>query len=317
MSKVLLSYYELTEEQQDTVKKLDSDIEIISSLGEAANLSDINIIYGWDKEECPQLLEDDDSQVQWIQLNSAGVDYVDLELLEKKGIQLTSAVGIHANAISESIFGLLLNYTRGIGYSFKKQLEGIWDKDVPHIRELTNKTIVIVGAGHIGTQTAKRAKAFDMKTIGINRSGRSVDFMDEQFTQEDFEKALPKADVVVNILPSTDETQNLFNLDLFKKMKESAIFINVGRGTTVVEKDLLTALEDGLIEFAALDVFEEEPLPSDHPFYQREDMLLTPHIAGNLDDYAASLFPIFEENLEAFSKGEDLTVNVVDLKSGY
>ena len=316
MTKTILSYYDFSEEQEKELQEIASDYRFVSSLDEVENLSDVEVIYGWNKEEGPKVIKDDSSQLKWVQLDSAGVDYLDLETMEEKGIVLTNASGIHAHPIAESVIGMLLSYTRGIRHSIKMQDKAEWNTDVK-MSELTDKTMLIVGTGQIGKQTGKLAKAFDMHTIGVNRSGRDVDYMDEQYTQENLADALPKADVVVNILPSTDETKNLFDYALFKKMKSSAIFINVGRGTTVVTDDLLKALDDKLIAFAALDVVHEEPLPSDHPLYKRTDVLLTPHISGDFDNYAGRLYPIFKENLKAFVAGEDIPRNVVDYKSGY
>lgn len=316
MTKTILCYYALSDEQEKEIKKIASDYKIVSSLEEADTLSDIEVIYGWDKEEGPQFIQDDSSQLKWLQLDSAGVDYLDLKKMEEKGIVLTNASGIHAHPIAESVIGMLLSYTRGIRHSIKMQDKAEWNTDV-QMTDLTDKTMLIVGTGQIGKQTGKFAKAFDMKTIGVNRSGRDVDYMDEQVTQENLTDALPKADVIVNILPSTDETKDLFDYALFEKMKSHAVFINVGRGTTVVTDDLLKALDDKQIAFAALDVVHEEPLPSDHPIYKREDVLLTPHISGDFDSYAERLYPIFKENLEAFVAGEDLPRNVVDYESGY
>ncbi|GAA0359132.1 phosphoglycerate dehydrogenase [Alkalibacterium iburiense] len=316
MTKTILSYYSFSKEQEKELKEIAPDYTFVSSLSEADKLSDIEAIYGWNKEDGPIIVQDDSSQLKWLQIDSAGVDYLDLETMQEKGIVLTNASGIHAHPIAESVIGMLLSYTRGIRHSIKMQDKAEWNTDTP-MSELTDKTMLIVGTGQIGKQTGKLAKAFDMHTIGINRSGRDVEYMDEQYTQENLAEALPKADVVVNILPSTDETKDLFDYDLFEKMKDSAVYINVGRGTTVVTDDLIKALDNGQIAFAALDVVHEEPLPSDHPLYAREDVLLTPHISGDFDRYAERLYPIFKENLKAFVAGEDLPRNVVDYDSGY
>lgn len=316
MSKLLLMLNELKSDHIDRLKEISEGYTVIQSLDEASDIKDIEIVYGWNKEEGTKLLEKPDMDVKWIQLTSAGVDYMDLPLLEKHNIALTNASGIHSYAISESIFGMLLSHTRGIGYSIKMQMQSKWD-EVDRAYEMNQRTMAIVGAGEIGRQTGKLAKAFGMKTIGVNRSGKPVEFMDEQFTQENLADALKDADVVVNILPLTDETKHLFDLALFEKMKKSAVFINVGRGSTVVTDDLLQALDDGLIEFAALDVVHEEPLPTDHPIYQRDDVLLTPHISGTLEDYAESAFRVFEENFKDFVEDKSLSKNVVDYQYGY
>lgn len=316
MTKVILSFNQFKDTHLEKVKKIASDYTIVSSLEDVSNISDIEIVYGWNKEDGQKLLDNPDLNVKWIQLASAGVDYMDLDQLDSKNVTLTNASGIHKFAIAESIFGMLLSYTRGIGHSIKMQMESKWDR-VDDVRELNQKTMMIVGAGAIGTQTGKLAKAFGMKTIGVNRSGKNVEYMDDQIIQNDLKQSLNRADVVVNILPSTEETKNLFDLSFFKEMKQTAVFINVGRGSTVVTDDLLKALDKGYLAYAALDVVHQEPLPEDHPIYKRDDVLLTPHISGSLDDYDESLFPIFEENLTAHIKGEPLPVNVVDYSSGY
>ncbi|OJF92200.1 NAD(P)-dependent oxidoreductase [Alkalibacterium sp. 20] len=316
MSDKLLSYISLNDEQRKKINETAPAYEIIESLSEVEDISEVRAIYGWDKDVTSQLLDDPENKLKWVQLISAGVDFVDLNKLEEHGITLTNASGIHGHAITESIFGMILNHTRQIGHALLKQRQRKWDP-VSEASELNQKTMLIVGTGAIGTQTGKVAQAFGMKTIGVNRSGRPVAFMDELVTQDQLDDVLPLADFVINILPLTDKTKGLFNLGKFRAMKSSAIFVNVGRGQTVVTADLLKALDENWLKYAALDVVHEEPLPKNHPIYSREDVLLTPHISGNLEDYNASAFPIFLENLQAFVNGQDIPKNVVDYEAGY
>lgn len=317
--KGILALHELTEEQKETIQKIAPDYELVETkedeLVSDFPLEAIEVVYGWGALG-EQVAFKEGSRLNWVQTASAGVDYLPLEQLEEREVALTNASGIHSTAISESIFAMLFNHTRGIGHALLKQQEKKWDP-VESLVELKNRTMMIVGTGHIGKETGRIAKAFGMKTIGINRSGREVDYMDELFTQDDLSQHLKKADVVVNILPLTEQTEHFFNRDLFKEMKNSAIFINVGRGGTVRTTDLIDALDNGELAHAALDVFEEEPLPEDDPLWDREDVLITPHFSGVLEDYEASLFPIFEENLKAFVEGKELPRNVVDYKKGY
>ncbi|GEK92025.1 NAD(P)-dependent oxidoreductase [Alkalibacterium kapii] len=312
----LLSYVSLSDEQRNKINKVAPSYDIIESISDVSDISEIKGVFGWNKEEVSELLDDPSHKLQWIQLTSAGVDYVDLLKLKKQGITLTTTSGIHKYAIAESVMGMILSHTRKIGYSLIQQRQKKWEPS-EELSEMNQKTMLIVGAGSIGKQTGKVARAFGMKTIGVNRSGGSVDYMDEMVTQDRLKEVLPEADVVVNILPLTDETENLFDLELFRVMKPSALFINVGRGQTVVTQDLLKALDNKWIEFAALDVVDQEPLPEDHPIYEREDVLLTPHISGKLEDYIAAVFPIFIENLREFSKQRIPDKNVVDYERGY
>lgn len=317
MTKKILALRSLYPEHKERIKEIAPEYEILESLDEVDHIEDVEIVYSWDRTEAgDNFIRDEKNQVKWIQTVSAGIDYLPLDLLEEKGIQLTNSSGIHAHGIAESIFGMLLNYTRGIGKAVIAQQKGEWI-GTDQLLELNGKSIMIVGTGKIGKQTGKLAKAFNMKTIGINRSGREVEYMDELYIQEDLATVIGKADIVVNILPLTDQTKELFNEGLFDQMKSDAIFINVGRGGTVKTEDLLKALETNSIGFAALDVFEEEPLPEDHPFWKRKDVLITPHFSGMLEDYDKSVFPIFEENLKAFVNGDKLPVNLVDYSIGY
>jgi phosphoglycerate dehydrogenase-like enzyme len=317
MTKKILAWRSFYPEHIERIEKIAPDYEIVESLDDVANIDEIEIIYSWKNDDTTdQFMNHPSNRVKWIQTASAGIDYLPLDLLEEKEILLTNSSGIHANGIAESIFGMLLSYTRGIGKALIAQQKAEW-LERSALLELKDKTIMIVGTGQIGRQTGKLAKAFGMKTIGINRSGREVEYMDKQFTQESLKEVINEADIVVNILPLTNETQEIFDFDLFKQMKESAIFINVGRGGTVSTPDLMEALEKKEIAYAALDVFHEEPLPADHPLWQRKDVLITPHFSGMLEDYDKSLFPIFEENLKAYVDGKQLPVNLVDYKKGY
>lgn len=317
MTKKILAWRSFYPEHIERIKEIAPDYEIVESLEEVENKEEIEIVYSWQRdEEADRFINSSNNQVKWVQTASAGIDYLPLEVLEEKGILLTNASGIHAYGIAESVFGMLLSYTRSIGKAVLAQQKPEWIGRFP-LLELKGKTMMIVGTGQIGRQAGKLAKAFGMKTIGINRSGRHAEHMDEQYTQESLAKIIHQADVVVNILPLTNETEKVFNAELFKKMKSTAIFINVGRGDTVDTDDLMEALEQDEFEFAALDVFHEEPLSTDHPLWKRKDVLITPHFSGMLEDYDKSLFPIFEENLKAYIAGEELPVNLVDYKKGY
>lgn len=211
---------------------------------------------------------------------------------------------------------MILAYTRGIQKSMKDQRKSIWDRNHPII-ELHNSTIMIVGTGQIGTQVGKIAKAFGMKTIGVNRSGREVENMDIVVPQKNISNYLYEADIVVNILPLTDLTRYFFNKELFSQMKDGSIFINVGRGPSVKTSDLIDALNSGKLSFAGLDVFEEEPLPTDSPLWTMENVLITPHISGLARHFKKRLFDIFSTNLKAYVKGEDLPRNKIDYERNY
>ena len=276
----------------------------------------IEILYGWDKQIGTALLNDRNSHLKWIQMSSAGVDFMDFDKLQKKGILLTTASGIHSIPISESVFGMLLAHARGIQTSILNQTEKIWQ--VPRgMEELNEKTMMILGTGHIGTEVGRLAKAFNMKTIGINHSGRKVETMDVIYQQEAFFDHLSEADIIVNSLPLTDETKNIFNKKAFDKMKEGSLFINIGRGPSVNQDDLINALTSGPLAFAGLDVFENEPLESSSPLWKMSNVVITPHISGVAEKFRTRLFRIFEANLKAYLSGENLPKNLVDYAKEY
>lgn len=314
MIKTILVTQELMPEQIKKIEALTSDYQIVERL-EDADPKSIEIVLGWTNDLIP-LIEADEANIKWIQFPFAGVNDLPLDLFARKNIVLTNGSGIHAHSVTESTMGLILGMTRNIVESSKNQQAKEW-ADVGNLYELNEKTMLIVGAGVIGIQLGKVAQAFGMKTIGINRSGRAINHMDEQYTQAELPDIIGRADIVVNILPATETTTHLFDAELFSKMKEGTYFVNVGRGETVVTEDLLKALDDGKIKGAGLDVFEQEPLPEDHPLWSHERVVMTPHIAGRVENYGDHILPIFLENFEAFKKKEELPTNLVELEAGY
>ena len=315
MSKQLLVLYELMDDQIEDLKMCAKDYEIIFSVDEA-KVDELEIVLGWWPSELDSFLQDENNQLKWVQYPYAGVDELPLKLFEENEILLTSGSGIHTYAVTESAIGLLLGYTRGIVKAAYNKREEDW-VDEKNLYELNGKTMMILGTGNIGQHLAQVAQAFGMKTIGINRSGREVENMDKQYVQEDLADVIGEADVVVNILPATKETRQLFNEEMFSKMKKESIFINVGRGESVDTEALLSALDSSHLMFAGLDVFEEEPLPKGHPVWSHEKIVMTPHIAGRVENYPKHLYPIFMDNFEAFTQGEELPRNLIALENGY
>ena len=314
MVKRILLIQELYPEQLEDLKEVATDYEVVESL-EDTDPSTIEIILGW-SDDLVSFIESDDCNVKWVQYPYAGVNLLPLETFAKKNILLTNGSGITANSVAETTIGLLLGMTRKIVQSASNQKIASWDRG-DDAYELSDKTILIVGAGQIGVQVGRIAKAFNMHTIGINRSGRPIENMDEQYVQTELEEVIHKADIIVNILPLTKETTHLYDKNLFEKMKNGVIFINVGRGESVVTDDLIEALDQGKVSRAGLDVFEEEPLAAGHPLWKHDQVLMTPHIAGQVESYPKHVYPIFKKNLEAFLKGEELPQNQIELNAGY
>lgn len=310
--KSILLIQETTTEQLQALKELAPEYELIKGWEtdwEDISLESIEIIYGWTGQYSKELVENEKSHLKWAQGKAAGVDFLDLEKLKQKNILLTNGSGIHSVPIAESVFGILLAYARGIQKAVKDQQTKTWDQ-VDELMELHGKTIMIVGTGKIGVEVGRLAKAFNMKTIGVNRSGRDVEYMDQLIKQPELVDQVKQADIVINILPHTDKTHYFFNQDTFSQMKEGTLFVNVGRGPTVKTDDLIAALDNGQLAFAGLDVFETEPLPEESALWNREDVLITPHITGIAEQFKKRLFAIFEENLKAYLAEEKLPVNL-------
>ncbi|MEB6550140.1 D-2-hydroxyacid dehydrogenase [Heyndrickxia sporothermodurans] len=280
------------------------------------HLIDAEIIVGWKKEVKPYGI-DRDSKLKWLQSWSAGVDSFPLEELNAKNIFLTTASGVHAYPISETIFALMLGLTRKIHTYVRNQQSKTWHH--AHLSlEMHGKTVGIIGAGAIGKETAKIAKAFGMKVIGIRHSDISEESFDEMYITDHLNSILPQCDYVVVTTPLTDETYHLFGNEQFQLMKESAFFINIGRGEIVVEEELVRALEMRSIAGAGLDVFEKEPLSEQSPLWNLENVIITPHTAGSTEHYDARVIEdIFIPNLKQYLQEGVPKINLVDFKKGY
>lgn len=279
-------------------------------------LNDAEIIAGWNKRLREPVISAG-SKVRWIQTWSAGVNNLPLTELQQKEVVVTSANGVHAYPISETIFGLMLALTRKIDTYVKNQQQKKWHHANMKL-EIHGKTIGIIGVGAIGSETAKIAKAFGMTVLGIRHSGKAAEYVDEMRTPDQLNEVLPRCDYVVVTLPLTEETKHMFKAEQFEQMKDTAYFINIGRGPIVVEADLISALNTGQIAGAGLDVFEVEPLPENNPLWDLEQVIITPHTSGSTEFYDQRLLQdIFIPNLKKYIEGEQPAINLLDYSKGY
>ncbi|WML42900.1 D-2-hydroxyacid dehydrogenase [Neobacillus sp. PS3-40] len=280
------------------------------------HLMDAEIIAGW-KKGFEQYCLGPESKLKWVQSWSAGIDSFPLQEFEARTISLTSANGVHVYPISETIHALMLALTRKLHTYVKNQQAKLWDHS--HLKlEMHEKTIGIIGVGNIGKETAKIAKAFGMKVLGVRNSGRQEEFVDEMYTTNQLSTLLPKCDYVVVTLPLTKETTRLFGAEQFNLMKPSAFFINIGRGEIVVENELVEALKEQKIAGAGLDVFETEPLYSDSPLWEMENVIITPHASGATEHYNQRVIEnILIPNLKSYLVSKTPTINLVDYSKGY
>ncbi|MFD2308313.1 phosphoglycerate dehydrogenase [Enterococcus termitis] len=320
MSQPIIYLHEpMKEEQVEAIRKTAVDYIIVDASRDTAQINEeaIEIMLGWDKELGQRLLNSESSRLKWVQSISAGVDSYDLNRFSEKGILLSNASGIHSISISEHVLGVLLAAFRGIQTSINNQTTNIWTRENISYKQLSMQKMLIVGTGHIGQQLAAFAQGLDIQTYGINTSGHVTKGFIECYSQKNMQRIIKEMDIVVNILPLTDETYQLYDETMFKAMKPGAVFVNVGRGPSVNTNDLITALNDGQVSFAALDVFEEEPLPKESPLWNMDNVLITPHISGLTPGFKAKLLAIFTQNLTQFLKDGTLAKNQIMLQHGY
>ena len=245
--------------------------------------------------------------LKWIHLTSVGVDK--LIGLDREDIIITNSKGIMDESIISTILAFIFSLSRGIHYclSLKNKIDRYsFDKYIDKIQDINGQTCLIVGMGNIGNKLKFICEALNMKVIGIrkNKFGNNI------FTLNELKDIVNKADYVINLLPYTNQTDKIFNIKIFKKMKSTSFFINVGRGKTVVEKDLIWALKNNKIAGAGLDVFEKEPLSKNSPLRKLNNTIITPHIAGYSNKFWKGQRALFSTNLERFINSEKMLNNV-------
>jgi phosphoglycerate dehydrogenase-like enzyme len=280
-------------------------------------MTKIDFIYGWGTVG-PRVLEQS-KQLKFIQAYSAGVDYFPLDQLAQKRVLLANVSGIHGEPIAETVLAYVLDFTRGIHAAERAQTQSKWvgDELRPTISTLADQKAVIFGTGHIGQQIAKRLQQFSVKTVGVNRHGHPVDYFDQVTKDDHTLDVVRQADFIINIMPLTTATWHFFDDRFFSALAGHQIFINVGRGPSVDTSALIHALDNHQLAGAALDVFEQEPLPADSPLWSMANVLITPHISGGFKEYGDEAFDILMLNLQTYLKSGKLAKNEVNLKAGY
>ena len=256
-------------------------------------------------------------ELKWLQLNNAGTEGFCDGALPKDAV-LTNATGAYGLAISEHMIGVLFELQKKLNLYARNQREHVWRSE-GHVHVIQGSRVLVIGMGDIGTVFARKMKALGCRTEGIKRrEGRKPEGVDDLYTLERLERELPKADIVAMSLPGNQDTYHMMNAERLALMKENAVLINVGRGITVDTDALVKALQEKRIAGACLDVTDPEPLPAEHPLWDMENVILTPHISGGyaLPETLEQILTICIENLECYMVQRPLR-NLIDMKTGY
>ncbi len=250
------------------------------------------------------------AKLKWVQALGTGVDnLIDLPSLSPD-VVITNIRGIHGAPVSEAALMMMLGLARDFATSVRNQDSQVWARWPAQL--LDGKTVGIYGVGQIAESLAPRCKALGMTVIGFTSAQRALPGFDRMHRRGDLIGEAATLDFLVLLAPYSEETRNLIDARVFAAMKPSAYVINLARGGIVDEDALLSALERGEIAGAALDVFQEEPLPAGHPLWSARNVIITAHLGGFSDVYAERALVTVEHNMACFLRGDfDHMINVV------
>jgi phosphoglycerate dehydrogenase-like enzyme len=239
-------------------------------------------------------------KLQVLQMPNAGYD--DALAYVRPGLTLCNASGVHDASTAELAVGLALASRRGFPEFIRDQIAGTWDHR--RFTSLSDSNIGVIGFGSIGKQVVKNLSGFDVNVTSFSKSGR-----DGSVKIEELDKHLPNLDIVILILPLTDESRHMFNKERLAKMKDGALIINVARGPIIETDALIAELNSGRL-FAALDVTDPEPLPAGHRLWSAKNLLLVPHVGGNSTAFEPRARRLVESQLALLADGKTLN-NIV------
>ena len=283
----------------------------------AAAISDAEALFFWRAQRA--WIEDAFHQapaLRWIQSASDGVDGLLFPALVASEVAVTNARGVFDVPIAEWAIGAMCAFATGLHTTIVDQTRSAGWTDDRHRERLAGQHLVVVGPGPIGRATAIRARALGLTVEAVGRGARDDEVFGRVHAGDHLHEALGRADHVLDALPLTEATRNLFDARAFAAMPPSARFYNVGRGGTVDEPALIEALRGGGIAGAALDVYEEEPLPASSALWSMPNVIVSPHICGDFDGWEEAVVGVFVDNLGRFVRGEALR-NPVDLHAGF
>lgn len=304
----------------DDLQGIVPDVQFIKATSESDAISkavDVDAIIG----RCSNNLVNAAPHASWVQVTSAGVERcMTTERIINGDVILSNMQKMSSPVIAEHVIAMTLALARRLPQFINGMESGQWLKwegeTANTMQSIGGKKMLVVGLGGIGTEVARRAAALEMRVVGTRRSSHEgPDFVEYVGLSDELFELAADADFIVNALPLTAETTGLFNAEFFAAAKPGAHFINVGRGKSVVTDALVAALKNGQIAGAALDVTDPQPLPADSPLWQMQNVIITPHVAGNGGNSIRHML-VLRENLHRFVAG-DAILNVVDPELGY
>lgn len=238
----------------------------------------------------------------WVQATSAGYAAFPLEAFEERGIVFTNAAGNYGPPVADHAFALLLALARGLPACLEQQRDHQWDRAVGDtLLDLEGRTLTVVGLGDIGESVVRRGRGFGMTVYATKRVPAEYDGQlpaERVLSPDALEDALPETDVLVLAVPLTEETRHLVDDDALATLPDSALLINVARGPVIDQDALVAALEADELAGAGLDVFTEEPLPNDSPLWDRNDVVITPHVGGRTETFVRRFVDLFLTNYD-------------------
>jgi phosphoglycerate dehydrogenase-like enzyme len=296
MKLLLTGAFKYTDQQIEYLKSLGNDIVYVQDERKKIDF-DVSDIEG---VVCNGLFLYNDirhfKKLKYIQLTSAGFDRVPIDYINEHEIKIYNARGVYSIPMAEFALCGVLQLIKQSRLFYKNQNNHIWEKSRT-LGELSGKTVLIVGAGNIGSEVAKRFSAFDASVIGVDITDDDRKYFDKVELLDNLDEQLKIADIVILTLPLTDSTREMFDKSKFDLMKKSSIFVNIARGPLVVESDLINSLKSGDISGAVLDVFGEEPLNENSPLWDMDNVILTPHNSFVGENNNKRMFNVIVDNL--------------------
>ncbi|WP_445492011.1 D-2-hydroxyacid dehydrogenase [Niallia sp. 03133] len=254
-------------------------------------------------------------KLKWVQWFSAGIEDLDIRELDARDITLTNASGIHVKPMSEYVLMCMLYFEKDMDrYQILKNKKQFDRSKL--VGELTSRKVLLYGTGVIGQAIAKTLSLFDITVYGVNTSGKPVPHFQKTYTLEEAEMEIGHVDYVISLLPSTTKTRNFFTKSYLQKMKPESVFISIGRGDVVDEQAVVELIQSKTLRGAAMDVFQQEPLPVDSPLWECENLILTPHMSAKSIYYIDRCVEIFINNVKARRTDGEM-INVINTSREY